>query len=106
MVHVGQGVILRCIITAQPVANFSQIAHILDNGTQVIVATENNPNSDRSFTVVYLLRNPMFPEDDGAVYQCQAANDNGVAVLNVIIVVQGKFDLFILRHGAALYSII
>ena len=91
MVPVGYEVIfIICVITAQPIANFFQLVHILDDGMEVIVATENNSNSHRRFSVAFLLRNPTFPEDDGAVYQCQATNDIGLAVLNVTIVVQGE----------------
>ena len=90
MVPRGQRVTLTCTITAQPVANYSEIVRIMDNGKQVVLDNQTNDAGDREFVVRTVLDNPAFPEDDGAVFECRAINDNGIAVENVTIVVQGE----------------
>ena len=80
---------LTCTTTAQPVANFSEIVRIMD-GDEVVVANQTNDAGDREFMVVYIFDNPAFPDDDGAMFQCRATNDNGLAVEDVMIVVQGE----------------
>ena len=89
MVPRGDRVTLRCTIIAQPMANFSEIVRIMD-GDEVVVANQTNDAGDREFMVVYVFESPSFPDDDGAVFQCRATNDNGLAVEYVTIVVQGE----------------
>ena len=81
---------LTCTITAQPVANFSEIVRIMPDGDEVVVANQTNDAGDREFMVVYVFENPAFPDDDRAMFQCRATNDNGLAVEDVMIVVQGE----------------
>ena len=89
MVPRGQRVTLRCTITAQPTVNFSEIVRIMD-GDEVVVANQTNDAGDREFMVVYVFENPAFPDDDRAMFQCRAMNDNGLAVENVTIIIQGE----------------
>ena len=69
------------MITAQLIANFSEIVRIMD-GDQVVVANQTNDAGDREFMVVYVFESPAFPDDDGAVFECR--------VERVTTVIQGE----------------
>ena len=90
MVPVGGNTQLTCTITAEPVANSSQIVRIMSNGDLVVEAEELNPDGVREFDVTYMFNRVNFPEDDGAIFQCRATNDNGLATQNITIIVQGE----------------
>ena len=94
MVPRGYRVTLTCTITAQPMANSSEIVRIMDNGDQIVLANQTDDVGIREFIVTYILENPAFPEDDGAVFQCRTTNDNGLAVENVMLVVQGELSKY------------
>ena len=86
----GNRVTLTCTVTAQPVGNFSEIVRIMDDGEEIVLRNQTNDAGYREFMVVYVFENPRLQEDDGAVFECRATNDNGLAVVSVTIVVQGE----------------
>ena len=79
---------LRCVVTAQPVATFAQIARFVGNET-VVLETVNNTDMMREFSVTNT-STADFNEDDGAVFECLAVNANGNATRNATITVQGE----------------
>ena len=85
--------LLSCTVTAEPLADSGQIVHIQDNGMEVVIATGNNTDSRRMFTVTGTVRRFRFPQDNGTVLQCRATNDNGPEMVNVTVVVQGELYL-------------
>lgn len=92
IVPVGGDVLLICNITSvQSVeTQFSQIVRVMANGEEVVVANETF-SMRGTFQVAYMLNNVSFPEDDGAMFQCQAnKNTNELRVQNVTIIVQSK----------------
>ena len=90
MVPVDGNTLLTCTITAEPVANFSQIVRIIPNGEPAVLAEELNPDGDRKFELTYMFNRVNFPDDDGAEFQCRATNDNGLNTQNIMITVQGE----------------
>ena len=90
MVPVRGNTILTCTITAEPVANSSQIVRIMPDGEQIVVANGSNPYGDRQFQVSYMFSGVRFPADNGALFQCRSTNDNGPNAVNLTIIVQGE----------------
>ena len=89
-VPVGVNTLLTCTITAEPVANSSQIVRIIPNREPDVLAEELNPDGDREFQVTYMFNRVNFPDDNGAEFQCRSTNDNGLATQNIMITVQGE----------------
>ena len=89
-VPAGGTTFLRCTVTAEPTANSSQIVRIMPNGQQMVVANQNNSDGERVFEVAFMFEKVRFQRDDGALFQCQATNDNGPAAGNLTITVQGE----------------
>ena len=82
--------LLTCNITSiQPVVTSSQIVRIMANGDEAVVAN-GTFSMTRTLQVSYMLNNVTFPEDDGAVFQCQANDTKELRVQNVTIIVQGE----------------
>lgn len=90
VVPVNGSTLLTCTVTAEPAATSVQIVRNVANGEQVVVFNQINPTGEIKFVVTYLFNNARFPEDDGAVFQCRATNDNGLATQNFTITVQGE----------------
>ena len=80
-------VTLTCTVTAVPEANFTEIVRFVD-GERIQLVNDTNERGMRSFTVTYSFE-PLFVDDNGAVFQCLSINDNGVATANSILTVQG-----------------
>ena len=89
-VSVNGDLLLRCIITAEPFANFSEIVRITSDGAEEVVANMSNPTGEREFQVTYLFMNVRFPWDDGARFECRSSNANGPEAVPVTIIVQGE----------------
>ena len=85
----GRMLTLMCTVTAQPVATFAEIARFMANGERVVVESVNNTEGEREFPVMYQFT-ANFGNDDGAIFQCLAANANGNATRNTTITVQGE----------------
>ena len=81
--------ILTCIVTGEPLANFSEIVRITSDGEEQ-VANVSNSMGDRTFEVTYLFENVRFPQDDGAVFECRSSNANGPEAESITITVQGE----------------
>ena len=98
----GMSVTLMCTVTAQPNATFGEIARIQGNGERIVMSRLNNTDGNTMFTVRYMFT-AMFSEDDGAVFQCLAENDNGPQDANITVTVQGELYLEFL--ALSLFSI-
>ena len=81
--------LLTCIVTAEPLANFSEIVRITSDGEEV-VANISNSMGDRTFQVSYLFERVRFPQDDGARFECRSSNANGPEAKSITIIVQGE----------------
>ena len=81
--------ILTCIVTAEPLANFSEIVRITSDGEEV-VANISNSMDDRTFQVAYLFERVRFPQDDGAMFECRSSNAKGPGAESITITVQGE----------------
>ena len=81
--------LLICIITAEPLANFSEIVRITSDGEEV-VANISNSMDNRTFQVTYLFERVRFPRDDGTMFECRSSNGNGPQATSITITVQGE----------------
>ena len=81
--------ILTCIVTAEPLANFSEIVRITSDGEEVVTNISNSMG-DRTFQGTYLFENVRFPQDDGAMFECRSSNANGLEAESITIIVQGE----------------
>ena len=88
-VEVTESTTLRCIVTAEPLANFSEIVRITSDGEEV-VANASNSMDKRTFEVSYTFKSVRFPQDDGAMFECRSINANGLEAEPVTIIVQGE----------------
>ena len=82
--------LLTCVVTAEPLANFSEIVRILPDGREEQVANISNPMGVREFQMTYTFMNVRFPRDDGAVFECRSSNANGPEAESITIIVQGE----------------
>lgn len=82
-------VTLTCNVMAVPVANFTEVVRLV-GGDRIQLVNDTNERMLTTFTVMYSFT-PVFPDDDGALFQCLSVNDNGVATGNSILTVQGEF---------------
>ena len=80
-------VTLTCTVMAEPEADFTEIVRFVA-GERIQLVNDTNEEGMRSFTVTYSFE-PLFVDDNGAVFQCLSINDNGVATANSILTVQG-----------------
>ena len=97
--NVNGNLLLRCIITAEPSANFSEIVRITSDGEE-LVANVSNPTGMREFLVTYTFPSVRFPQDDGAVFECRSLNTNGPEAASITIIVQGELYIYtILNTG-------
>ena len=87
--RVGATVQLRCTITAEPLANFSEIVRIVPNGEDDVLVNSSNPNDDRQFALSVTIIRPKFQQDNGAMFVCRATNANGPAEDDITIIIQG-----------------
>ena len=87
-VMTGQMLTLVCMVNAQPLATFAQIARFMGNESLVPKTVNNNTDMMREFNVTYQFT-ANFNDDDGAVFQCFAVNANGNATRNATVTVQG-----------------
>ena len=98
-VPINGDLLLRCIITAEPFASFSEIVRITSNGAEEVVANMSNPTGEREFQVTYHFMNVRFPQDDGAKFECRSSNANGpeAVPVTITVIVQGKIYYRILK---------
>ena len=90
-VEVTDNTILRCIVTAEPLANFSEIVRITSDGEEVVpVANVSNSMDERTFEVSYTFKRVRFPQDDRVMFECRSINANGPEAEHITIVVQGE----------------
>ena len=96
----GQMLTLVCMVNAQPLATFAQIARFMGNESLVPKTVNYNTDMMREFNVTYQFT-ANFNNDDGAVFQCFAVNANGNATRNATITVQGEL-YNIISHSCVL----
>ena len=87
-VVVNMNTILTCVVTAETLANFSEIVRI---GDREVVANVSNSMDDRTFQGTHLFSTVRFPRDDGAIFECRSSNANGPEAVRITITVQGEF---------------
>ena len=92
-VPIGVSPQLTCTITAEPLANSSEIVRIMPNGQEQVLLRDDNPMDHREFMLIVTIRRVRFPQDDRALFQCRVTNANGVQVQSLTITVQGELHM-------------